>query len=104
MSAGRPRAARAGVAQLVEHHVANVVVVSSSLITRSLRQPGSCGPPQPEVPARDLALLRVCCFNEEPLRGILGRESCPCPAAPDPSRWPFPWTAMATTQTDDLPE
>ncbi len=26
---------QAGVAQLVEHHVANVVVVSSSLITRS---------------------------------------------------------------------
>ena len=27
---------QAGVAQLVEHHVANVVVVSSNLITRSL--------------------------------------------------------------------
>src|SRR5436190_15045598 len=61
--------ALAGVAQLVEHHVANVVVVSSNLITRS-------SSPRPKLGnypknwakrtrscAGDLAQVRVYCFN-----------------------------------------
>ena len=58
----------AGVAQLVEHHVANVVVVGSNPITRFVPSVGAC------------RWVFVC--NEHPLHGSDGVTSCPLNRSP----------------------